>query len=50
MRDSKSQVYVTNAYDPNDRVVSQAYGDGTVRYEYALADIHDDDTPDQVGY
>ncbi|MDD3302108.1 MAG: DUF6531 domain-containing protein, partial [Candidatus Gracilibacteria bacterium] len=47
--DSKNQIYVTNTYDINDRVISQTYGDGTGTYEYTLADIHADDTPETVG-
>ncbi len=47
--DSKGQIYVTNTYDTNDRVLSQHYGDGTGSFEYTLADIHADDTPASIG-
>ncbi len=35
--DSKGQTYVTNTYDANNRVTSQAYGSGTTSYAYVLA-------------
>ena len=37
--DSKAQTYVENTYDENDRVSIQKYGDGEVRYSYALDPI-----------
>ena len=46
MTDSKGQIYVTNAYDSNDRVLSQKYGDYTGFYEYTTQDIHANDTID----
>lgn len=34
--DSENNTYVTNAYE-NDRVISQAYGNGTIYYNYTLS-------------
>jgi RHS repeat-associated protein len=48
LSDSKWQIYVTNAYDTNDRVISQTYWDWTWTYDYTLANIHTDDTPESV--
>jgi YD repeat-containing protein len=49
MTDSKGQIYVTNIYDSNDRVMSQKYGEHTGSYEYTTQDIHVDDTIDHIG-
>lgn len=34
LTDSNGNVYVTNAYDEDDRVATQKYGDGTLSYSY----------------
>ncbi|MFZ3232589.1 MAG: Ig-like domain-containing protein [Patescibacteria group bacterium] len=34
LTDSNGNAYVTNAYDADDRVVSQKYGNGTLSYSY----------------
>ena len=35
--DSQDNVYVENAYDENDRVLSQKYGEATIYYDYTLS-------------
>ena len=37
LTDAKGQVYVSNAYNADNRVTSQAYGSGTVSYAYTLS-------------
>jgi len=49
LTDSKGQIYVTNSYDTNDRVVSQVYGTGTITYDYSIGDLHIDDTGSLAG-
>jgi hypothetical protein len=34
--DSKGQIYVTNSYSSDDRVLTQQYGDEEYQYDYTL--------------
>ena len=49
MTDSKWNIYVTNTYNANDRVITQQYGDHSGSYIYTTQDIHTDDTLTTVG-
>lgn len=49
MTDSRGQVYVSNTYNTDDRIIAQTYGSGSGSYEYVLGDIHTDDTDTTVG-
>ncbi|MCH2188406.1 DUF6531 domain-containing protein [Candidatus Gracilibacteria bacterium] len=35
--DSAGNIYVTNTYDANDRVIDQQFGEGSISYEYTLS-------------